>query len=69
MDISSFTVKTTISLQEAAQSYATSITRALSIDENSKLYLACCWMSRDQKRYFYMYLTILGFDATHGAIS
>ena len=61
--------KTTIPLQETPQLYAASIIRALSINENSELLLCCCWMSKDQLRYFDLYPTVLGMDVTHGTNS
>ena len=65
-EVDQFSQETTVPLKETPQSYAASIVKALSLDGNQQLLLGCCWMSRDQKRYFKMYPTVLGFDVTHG---
>ena len=65
-DVTPFNETTTIPLEETPQSYAASIVRALSINENSELLLYCCWMSKAQLPYFNLYPTVLGMDVTHG---
>ena len=68
-DVTSFSEKTSIPLEETPQSYAASIIKALSINENSELLLCCMWMSKAQLRYFDLYPSVLGMDVTHGTNS